>query len=199
MNKHTVFVAGKRFILLSDDKEEYVQKLALEVNDAIMRIAAENPTLDRRASAILCALDLADDKYKEMDRTKSVSDKAQPIIAQADKQSKQLRELKDQIAQRDRMIEKNKEELERLGKADKEQKEELKRLNSVLDIREQEIKSLKAELEEAQNSLDELTKPSEPIHIPKQKKYDKPEKKQNKVDITEEDEAEEAQLFSLFD
>ena len=34
MNKHTVFVAGKRFILLSDDKEEYVKKLLQTVEQA---------------------------------------------------------------------------------------------------------------------------------------------------------------------
>ena len=61
MNKHTVFVAGRRFILLSDDKEDYVQNLAAEVDEAISKITLDNTTLDRRSAAILCALDYADD------------------------------------------------------------------------------------------------------------------------------------------
>lgn len=97
MNKHAVFVAGKRFILLSDDKTEYVENLAKEVGDTIARISLENPTLDRRSAAILCALDYADDKNKEILRNQSLSDKAKPLIAQADRQSKQLRELKEKL------------------------------------------------------------------------------------------------------
>lgn len=198
MNKHTVFVAGKRFVLLSDDKQKYVQKLATEVGDAIAKISEQNPTLDRRSAAILCALDYADDKYKAMGKSKSISDKAQPLIAQADKQSKQLRELKDQIAQRDKMIEDNKTELDSLRKSDKEQKEKLRKLYDVLDIREQELKKVRAELAEAQKALDEITAPDTVVHIPSPKKYEKAEKKQNKVDVTDDD-SEEAQLFSLFD
>ena len=111
MNKHTVFVAGKRFILLSEDKPAYVEKLAKEVDEAITKIALDNPTLDRRAAAILCALDYADDKNKEIARTKSVSDNAQPLIAQADRQARQLREMKEQLIAKDNEIKKLRDEL----------------------------------------------------------------------------------------
>lgn len=194
MNKHTVFVAGKRFVLLSDDKENYVQKLASEVSAAITKIAESNPSLDRRSSAILCALDYADDKYKALGKNRSISDKAQPIIAQADKQGKQLKEMRDRMAQRDRMIEDYKRQLDELKKVDREQKDKLKKLTDTLDIREQELKTLKAQLEQLKTEQ----KPDE-LHLPRNKKYDKAEKKNNKIDITEEDELEEAQLFSLFD
>lgn len=194
MNKHTVFVAGKRFVLLSDDKENYVQKLASEVSAAITKIAESNPSLDRRSSAILCALDYADDKYKALGKNRSISDKAQPIIAQADKQGKQLKEMRDRMAQRDRMIEDYKRQLDELKKVDREQKDKLKKLTDTLDIREQELKTIKAQLEQLKTEQ----KPDE-LHLPQNKKYDKAEKKNNKIDITEEDELEEAQLFSLFD
>lgn len=111
MNKHTVFVAGKHFVLLSEDKDEYVQSLADEVNDTISNISAENPTLDRRAAAILCALDYADDMHKATSRNKSLSEKAQPLINQADKQSKQIKDLKDKLAEKDEEISKLKKEL----------------------------------------------------------------------------------------
>ncbi|MCH5303431.1 MAG: cell division protein ZapA [Ruminococcus sp.] len=127
MNRHTVFVAGKRFVLLSDDKEEYIQNLANEVSEAINRIGAENPTLDRRSSALLCALDYADDREKEKLRIKSLSDKAQPLIAQADKQSKQIRELKDLLAKKDEEIKKLTELNEKL----KKDVEDAKKVQSV--------------------------------------------------------------------
>ena len=118
MNKHTVFVAGKRFILLSDDKEEYVKKLAEDVSAAISNIIAENPSLDRRSAALLCALDYADDKEKEKLRNKSLSDKAQPLIAQADKQSKQIKELSESVQKKDEEIAALKERLKQLSVKD---------------------------------------------------------------------------------
>ena len=105
MNKHSVFVAGKHFVLLSDDKDEYVQNLAKEVGDTINSISLQNPTLDRRSAAILCALDYADDKYKEIERAKRLTEKAQPLIAQADRQSKKLRELQKKLEEQQEIIE----------------------------------------------------------------------------------------------
>mgnify|MGYP002626197421 CR=1 FL=1 len=114
MNKHTVFVAGKRFILLSDDKEDYVKKLAEDVSNTILKIGAENPTLDRRSAALLCALDYADDLNKEKLRNKSLSDKAQPFIAQADKQAKQIRELKELLSKKNEEVEKLSDQVKQL-------------------------------------------------------------------------------------
>ncbi|MBQ7504564.1 MAG: cell division protein ZapA [Ruminococcus sp.] len=117
MNKHTVYVAGKHFVLLSDDKSEYVQNLAEEVNETISKLSVENPSLDRRGAAILCALDYADDMHKAESKNKSLSEKAQPLISQADKQSRQLKELKETLAEKDNEIVKLKKELDDLRTA----------------------------------------------------------------------------------
>lgn len=114
MNKHTVYVAGKHFVLLSDDKNEYVQNLAEEVNDTISNISADNPSLDRRGAAILCALNYADDMHKAASKNKTLAEKAQPLISQADKQSKQIIELKEKLAEKDGEITKLKKELDDL-------------------------------------------------------------------------------------
>lgn len=97
MNKHTVFVAGKRFILLSEDSEEYVQNLASEVSRTINEISEANPKMESRSCAILCALDYADDKNKETQRIKSISDKAKAVIDNADKHAKEIKDLKEKI------------------------------------------------------------------------------------------------------
>lgn len=117
MNKHTVYVAGKHFVLLSDDKDKYVQNLAEEVTAAIAKISADNPMLDRRGAALLCALDYADDMHKEASRNKSLSEKAQPLINQADKQSKQIKELNEKLAQKDEEIDRLRTELRELRAA----------------------------------------------------------------------------------
>lgn len=114
MNRHTVFVAGKRFILLSNDKKEYVQELAREVNSAINKISSENPSLESRSCAILCALDYADDKNKEAEKTKRMLDNAKTVIQQSDKHAKQIKELKDALAQKDEALKKLEDELKEL-------------------------------------------------------------------------------------
>ena len=116
MNKHTVFVAGKRFILLSEDKEEYVQKLASEVSKTINEIAETNPKLESRSCAILCALDYADDKYKEIQRNKSLNQKAKAVIENADKHAKEIKDLKEKINYKNETIAKLQAQVSELEK-----------------------------------------------------------------------------------
>lgn len=158
MNKHTVFVAGKRFILLSDDSEDYVKKLAEEVSDTIQKIGAENPTLDRRSAALLCALDYADDMNKEKLRNKSLSDRAQPFINQADKQAKQIRELKE-------LLEKKDNEIEELNKLVNDMKKETAHELKALDAPEE----VKAEIAEEEKT-EEQPKSEKPVGRKKKKK-----------------------------
>lgn len=167
MNKHTVFVAGKRFILLSDDKEDYVKKLAEDVSETILKIGAENPTLDRRSAALLCALDYADDLEKEKLRNKSLSDSAQPFIAQADKQSKQIRELKEQIEKKDKEI----EELKKQKKEEeKESADELKTLDVSEEEKTEEKPVEKAEEIKSEDKTEEKPKTEKPMGRKKKKK-----------------------------
>lgn len=114
MNRHTVFVAGKRFVLLSEEKSEYVQKLAQEVNDAIVNISTENPSLESRACAILCALDYADDMYKEQEKNSRFSQKAQEVIVQSEAHAKKVKELLVEIEEKNKEIEDLKKKLEQL-------------------------------------------------------------------------------------
>jgi cell division protein ZapA (FtsZ GTPase activity inhibitor) len=148
MNRHTVYVAGKHFVLLSEDKDDYVQKLASEVNDAIKAITEKNPTLDRRGAAILCALDYADDKYKEIERSKSLATNAKPLIAQADRQSKQLKELKEKGFKKDDEIRSLKEQLKKKNEELKALSDQKKHLEKKLSERMPEASPKPAEPEE---------------------------------------------------
>jgi len=144
MGKYAVFVAGKRFVLLSDDKQEYVEKIAKEVNDSIVNITAANPLLDSRACAILCALDYADDMYKEVLKNQRFADKAKEVMTQSDKHAKAVRELKEEIqkaknlneTQLHQIADKN-VEIKNLSNQVKEQADEILRLK-------EEIAKLKA-------------------------------------------------------
>lgn len=151
MKKHTVFVAGKRFILLSDEKEEYVQKVAQEVNDAIIAITSANPTLDSRACAILCALDQADDKYKEIIKNQRFSQKAKDVMIQSEKHAKTVREMKNEIQKAKKL---NEQQLHQIADKNVEIKSLSNKVKSIADENialKSENKKLKDEIEKLKN------------------------------------------------
>ena len=136
------------------------------MSDTITKISSENPTLDRRSAALLCALDYADDVYKEKLRNKSLSDKAQPFIAQADKQAKQIRELKE-------MLQKKDDEIEQLSKTVKQLEEKLNNIPRVLDgqgmVKEVPAAETNSGEPEKSEEKDE-PKPEKPVGRKKKKK-----------------------------
>lgn len=156
--KHGVFVAGKRFLLISDDKEEYVQNIAKEVNDQILKITTTNPTLDSRACALLCALDQADDKYKEIAKNQRFAEKAKDVMTQADKHAKTIVELKNEIKNAKEL---NKKQLQEIADKNVEIKKltnNVKELSSENEKLKEEIKRLKNQEKRPQENKPNFTK-----------------------------------------
>lgn len=192
MNKHAVFVAGKRFVLLSEDSTEYVQNLAQEVNDAILNIATVNPTLEGKSCAILCALDYADDMYKQQEKNKRFSDNAKAVIAQSDAHAKKIKELKETLISANNEVEKLKEEAKIKNKEIETLKEKLKEIQAKdkeIENLQQTVKKLEskdieiARLQEKVNKLQAKTVEKKQVQPVKQ--HYRPaveEKKENPMD-----------------
>ncbi len=154
MNKHAVYIAGKRYVLLSEDNEEYVTALAAEVNESLKQISEEMPAVEPRSCAVLCAMNYADEKYKQIARNKSLSGNAKTVMIQADKQSKQIIELKEKLARSEetvRMLNNHNIELERNLKEITEKRENLSDL----------VEKLTAELNEARAELERRPLPDD--------------------------------------
>lgn len=128
-NKVTVYVGGRRLVLVSSDSEENVQKIAQRVNERFDAVTRAYPQLDARGCAVLTALDFADDEQKALGKKAELIHQADRILKQADKHSKQIIELKKQ-----------KTELEKQYDALMEQFEDLKRKNSNLTTQYNELK-----------------------------------------------------------
>ena len=141
MNKHTVFIAGKRFVLVSDEKEAYVQSLASEVNNAIAKISEEIPALESKGCAVLCALNYADERNKEIQRNRSLSGNAKTVIDQADKQGRQLREMKEKLTRAE-------ETVKALNNHNIELEQSHKRLSNENELLREKIKELNFRLNE---------------------------------------------------
>lgn len=155
MNKHTVFIAGKRFILVSEEKEAYVQSLASEVNSAIAKISEEIPALESKSCAVLCALNYADERNKEIQRNKSLSGNAKTVMNQADKQGKQLKELKEKLSRAE-------ETVKALNNHNIELERSHKQLIDENDLLRAEIKELTRKLSEKEKSADKSVAQSAP-------------------------------------
>lgn len=156
-NKVTVYVGGRRLVLVSSDSEENVQKIAQRVNERFDAVTRSYPQLDARGCAVLTALDFADDEQKALGKKAELIHQADKILKQADKHSKQIIELKKQ-----------KVELEKQYDALMEQYEDLKKKNSNLTTQYNELKkfldkqaAVASSLKNTEKKEDKPAKPAE--------------------------------------
>lgn len=63
-NRHDLTIAGVDLTLNSDNNEDYVQKLAVELTRRINGIALSSSGVTKLQAAIVCALDLLDENYR---------------------------------------------------------------------------------------------------------------------------------------
>ena len=63
-NKHNITIAGVDLTLNSENSEEYVQKLALELTRRINSIALSTSGVTKLQAAVVGALDLLDENYR---------------------------------------------------------------------------------------------------------------------------------------
>lgn len=159
MNKHTVFIAGKRFVLISDEKEAYVQALASEVNSAIAKISEEIPALESKSCAVLCALNYADERNKEYQRNRSLSGNAKTVIDQADKQGRQLREMKEKLSRAE-------ETVKALNNHNVELERSHKQLLSENEFLRATVEELTKKLSEKEKFADKTSAPTAPAKEP---------------------------------
>lgn len=160
-NKVTVYVGGRRLMLVSSENEEYIKEIAQKVNDRIDTVAKAYPQLDARGCAIMTALDYADDERKALGKKAELVEQANKVLRQADKQSKQIIELKNQNAELDKKYDELLEKFEDLRKKNSNltaQYNELKKfLDKQISISAQNKREAekKAEASKSENSVKE--------------------------------------------
>ena len=63
-NTHKITIAGVDLTLNSENSEEYVQKLAVELTRRINSTALSSSGVTKLQAAVVCALDLLDENYR---------------------------------------------------------------------------------------------------------------------------------------
>ena len=132
-NKVTVYVGGRRLMLVSSDDEKYIKNIAQKVNERIDAVAKAYPQLDARGCAIMTALDYADDEKKALGKKAELVDQANKVLRKADKQSKQIIELKKQNSELDKKYDELLEKFEDLRKKNSNLTAQYNELKKFLD------------------------------------------------------------------
>lgn len=95
-NKITVFVAGHKLTLLSEDSEKYVTDIASKVDTAINSLFA-NTNMSKEKCAVLTALDLCDDEAKARQQLNEVKEQIKEYIEDSAKLRDENAKLKEKI------------------------------------------------------------------------------------------------------
>lgn len=125
-NRVEVRIAGKDYKLMGVESDEYIQRIGLYVDKKMSGILKRNNKLSTSLTAVLTALNIADDYYKTCER-----------------ENRLKRELENAKEKIQTLVSEKK-------KAQKE-KEELSKRNTELQL---ELAKREAELREVRNSLD---------------------------------------------
>lgn len=94
-NRITVNILGRTYTLISEDDPEYVQRCAAHVDKVMKDTAA--PTLSQVDCAVLSALNIADELYREKAREEELRRELMDLMNEAGALNVQLSEAKRQI------------------------------------------------------------------------------------------------------
>ena len=131
--KVSVFVAGQRFNLITDEEERYVIDLAAKIDARISSLSISQ-SMTRERAAVLTALDLADDIEQGKRSLNEVKEQVKDYLTKIEEISTENTELRTQLnrEKHDRMA---LSDVQRLLAESDQEKEALKR--QILALKEQ--------------------------------------------------------------
>lgn len=149
MNKVTVKIANHEYTIVGDEKKEYLLQLAAHVDEKIESTSKSNPKLSQTMTAVLTAINIADEYYSEIRKNFELKKTLDKPLEALDKSNKQIKELENEIITKNAL-------LESLNKKIKEYEDILNLTNNSKNdvMKKMEEKDLK--LKEAENLVDEF-------------------------------------------
>lgn len=106
-NKVKVIISNTEYTLVTPEKPEYVQRVAILVDKKIAEITEVNPHLSTAMTAMLSAINLADDFLKN-------EDSADNLRNQVAEYSKSNKSMNSDITEKSKHIKELEKEIERL-------------------------------------------------------------------------------------
>lgn len=174
-NKITVFVAGHKLTLITEESEKYVTDIASKVETSINSLFSAS-NMSKEKCAVMAALDFCDDEFKSRAALNEVKEQIKDYIEDSSKLRAENEALKVEIEKLNTEIEKLKGEKEELFKSKKTMiasAVEIKKEKKVEEAVEIEISSdddlfFDDENEETDNKAEKATE--EPKQVAEDKK-----------------------------
>ena len=169
--KVSIFVAGQRFNIMTEDEEKYVLDIAKRVDARISSIVLSQ-SMNRERAAVLTALDFADDGEQLKKELAEIREQVKDYLDQIQRSSEKLTAREetnaDLFMEIDGLTNKNKELTEQRDKLETE-KSEISAQYDALKAENTKLEEKKAELEakiaELIQQAEELKKPAEKAEI----------------------------------
>ena len=95
-NRVTVTVGGLKYTLLATEGEDYVHRVASYVNDKLKETEGQSG-ISRMDSAILAAINIADDRFKEQDASENLRRQIKDLLEENANLKSELSEAKREI------------------------------------------------------------------------------------------------------
>ena len=95
-NRVTVTVGGLKYTLLATEGEDYVHRVAAYVNEKLKATAAQGG-ISQMDSAILTAINIADDRFKEQEASENLRRQIKDLLEENAKLKNELSESKREI------------------------------------------------------------------------------------------------------
>ena len=95
-NRVTVTVGGLKYTLLSTEGEDYVHRVADYVNNKLRETLGQGG-ISQMDSAILTAINIADDRFKEQDASENLRRQIKELLEENSKLKLELSEAKREI------------------------------------------------------------------------------------------------------
>ena len=95
-NRVTVTVGGLKYTLLSTEGEDYVHRVADYVNEKLRETTGQGG-ISQMDGAILTAINIADDRFKEQDASENLRRQIKELLEENSKLKLELSEAKREI------------------------------------------------------------------------------------------------------
>lgn len=124
-NRITVIINGRQYVVVSDESQEYLKKLAEYVSEKVDYVRQSTKNIMGERPIVLAALNICDEYFKALEGGNA-------IASQAERNSEKMQKLKEENDRLNEMIEKSDFEID------------IKMLQKKLDDAEAEIERLKS-------------------------------------------------------
>lgn len=137
--KTEVYIDGRNFTVVGSENEEYIKGLAKYVDMKIKDVSSKNARLCQTMSAILAALNIADELSTSNEILAELENQSKEPLEKYDDVQLELEAAKEKIKKLELQGMKNRDELLKSKMDNESMNKEIQKYNQALEIKEKEL------------------------------------------------------------